>query len=192
MARAQTVNQCPARRRSNPDQVRVPNPHSTPASPPPLLQSAGRAFRRQLAHPEMHISRLGRGCSTGMAAGGDDPSPREVGLEPTQGRSLRWGRDRPARQVYVRTKVASARQMAVNFARLLELPLQSAGGAVSSCFGMPTRWGPTSPHAHFRIRAPCAIVDVAPVSLVQGSGPWERPRGLPCCYHWRRWLAAPG
>jgi hypothetical protein len=20
--------------------------------------------------------------------------------------------------------------------------------------------------------------------------PWERARGLPCCYHWRRWLAA--
>jgi hypothetical protein len=29
-------------------------------------------------------------------------------------------------------------------------------------------------------------------SLVQGCGPWERPRGLPCCYRWRRWLAAPG
>jgi len=28
--------------------------------------------------------------------------------------------------------------------------------------------------------------------LVQGSEPRERPRGLPCCHHWRRRLAAPG
>jgi hypothetical protein len=61
------------------------------------------ATARELNKPYGGV-RFGESCAPRRTAKTPTPA-NHLGLGPTQGRSLRWGRDRPARQLYVRSRV---------------------------------------------------------------------------------------